>query len=294
VIDGRFGPVMVRVTNVKLEVTKTFDEVKDQLKTEIAAERAAGEIIDIRDSIEDARAGGSKLSEVADKYGLSLVDLPAVDANGKNTDGTAIADLPAGLVAAAFDSAVGLVNDPIEPSRNTFVWYEVDSVTDARDRPLEEVRDKVVAAWTDAERAKKLDATAADIKSKVEGGATMDTVASEAGLDLNSADKVTRATPATGQLSTAAIKAAFDGPKGFVTIADGALPMSKIVLVVDDTTIPPFDPKAADIAQTGEQLSSQLVNDLLAAYITQRQTETNVQINQSVIAAALGVSQPTQ
>ena len=294
VIDGRFGPVMVRVTNVKLEVTRTFAEVKDQLKTEIATERAAAEIVDIHNSIEDARAGGDTLSEAAAKYDLKLVSVPAVDSAGKNADDTAIKDLPAGLVAAVFDSAIGLQNDPIEPSRNTFVWYEVTSVTDARDRPLEEVRDKVIAAWTDSQRAEKLDAAAEDIKNKVSGGESLETVATASDLQVNTADKVERGMPATGQLSTAAIKAAFDGPKGFVTIADGALPMTKIVLVVDDVVTPAYDPNMEGLAATGEQLSSQIINDFLAAYITQRQSETDVQINQAVIAAALGITQPTQ
>ena len=38
------------------------------------------------------------------------------------------------------------------------------------------------------------------------------------------------------------------------------------------------------------QLSSQLVNDLLAAYVTERQAKINMQINQAAIAAALGLT----
>ena len=113
VIDGQFGPVIVHVSNIEPEVVKTFDEVKDQLKLEIAAEQAVAEIGDLHDSIEDARAGGAKISEVAGKYGMKLVTIPAVDAEGKDADGNPVPDLPANLLTAAFQTDVGLENDPV-------------------------------------------------------------------------------------------------------------------------------------------------------------------------------------
>ena len=82
VIAGRFGPVIVRVSNIVPEVVKSFDEVKDQIKKEIATEQAANDITAMRNSIEDARAGGAKLEEVAQKYGLKMVSVAEVDQSG--------------------------------------------------------------------------------------------------------------------------------------------------------------------------------------------------------------------
>ena len=70
-------------------------------------------------------------------------------------------------MASAFESDVGIENNPIEPVRNTFVWYDVTQVLPAHDRTLAEVRDKVVAAWKDEQRQKKLADEADALKAKL-------------------------------------------------------------------------------------------------------------------------------
>ena len=294
VIDGRFGPVILRVSDIKADEVKTFAEVKDQLKQEIANEEAAKDIIATRDAIEDMRAGGAKLEEVAPKYGLKVVTVPEVDQSGKGPDAKAIADLPDGLVQAAFESDVGMENNPIEPVRDTFVWYDVTQVQPAHDHTLAEVRDKVVAAWKDAERQKKVAEQADALKAKLANGGDIAAVATEAGLAVQTAEALTRSTQPSGDLSAAAVTAAFGGPKGHVAVADGTDAMHKILLTVDDTTVPTFNKDDPQLGQIKAQLDSQFVNDLLAAYVAERQSKIDIQINQAALAAALGLGQQTQ
>ena len=291
VIDGRFGPVIVRVQNIKPAVVKTFDEVKQQLKTEIANKQAASDITAMQNAIEDARAGGAKLPEVAAKYDLKMIKVPAVDSAGKNPDGQAVPDLPSGLVAAAFASNVGMENDPIQPARNTFVWYDVTNVSPAHDRTLAEVHDKVVVAWKDEQRQKKLAAQADDLKAKLDNGEDIAKVAADAGLVVDKAEKLTRTSKPGGALSADAIQAAFDGPKGYIAVVNGASAMTKILLKVDDSIVPPFKADDPALAQIKAQVSSQLTNDLLAAYVTEQQSKINIQLNEAAIKAALGISQ---
>ncbi len=291
VIDGRFGPVIVRVSNVVPDQVKTFDEVKDQLKTEIATEAAAKEILATRDAIEDARAGGAKLEEVAQKYGLSVVTVPQIDQSGKGPDGKPVADVPTLLTQSAFESDVGMENNPIEPVRNTFVWYDVTQVMPAHDRTLADVHDQVLAAWKDDQRQKKVAEQADTLKGKLANAGDLAQAATDAGLQVKTADKLTRASQPTDELSAAAVKAAFDGPKGYVAVADGVDAMHKVVLGVDDSTVPSFNKDDPQLAQIKKQLDSQFVNDLLAGYVTDRQSQINVQINQAALSAALGLNQ---
>ncbi len=291
IIDGRFGPVIVRVSNIVPEVVKTFAEVKDQIKKQIAIEQATKEVISTRDSIEDARAGGSTLAEVAKKYGLKLVTVPEVDQSGNAPDGTPVADLPTLVVSSAFQSDVGMENNPIEPTRDNFFWYDVAKVIPAHDRTLAEVHDKVLAAWKNDERRKKLGEQADALKAKLGPGADFAKVAADAGLEVKTSDKLTRGSSPTADLSAAAINAAFDGPKGTIEVADGTTDMNKVLLVVDETTVPTFNPKDPQLAQIKSQLDSQFVNDLLAAYVAERQSKIDIQINQAALTAALGLNQ---
>ncbi len=290
VIDSQFGPVIVHVTKIEPAVVTPFAEVKDTLKKEIATERAANGILDLRNAIEDTRAGGATLEEVAAKYDLKLVAVPAVDSNGDDADGKPVADLPTGLVAAAFQSDIGLENDPIEPDRATFVWYTVTNITPPRDRTLGEVHDRVVAAWKDDQRQKKLAAESDKAKSRLDGGEAIATVAADLSLPVRTADQLTRRTTPSGDLSAGVIEAAFTGPKGTVDAADGAEPMTRVVLVVDDVSTPPYFSGSPELAQAQTQLSSQIENDLLALYGAQLRSHTEVRLNQAALQQALGVS----
>src|SRR5581483_11516834 len=147
VIAGRFGPAMVRVTEIQPQKVTSFDEAKAEIKKKLADQRAAAEIADQRDVVEDARAGGETLAEIGKKYDIPIVTIPAVDKNGADDKGEAIKNLPAGLVSGAFASDVGVQNEPIA-IEGGFVWYDVTAVTPEHDRELKDVRDKVVAAWT--------------------------------------------------------------------------------------------------------------------------------------------------
>src|SRR5690606_36536570 len=77
VIDGTFGPIILRVTNIRPETTKTFDEVKDELRNELALTEAANGILAVHDRIEDSRAEGLSLAEAAAKNNLKAVSIDA-------------------------------------------------------------------------------------------------------------------------------------------------------------------------------------------------------------------------
>lgn len=292
VIAGRFGPVMVRVSQIQPKVVKSFEDVKAALKKEIATQRAAQEISDQHDVIEDARAGGETLAEVAQKYGLKLVTVAAVDKDGKDKDGKEVPALPAGLVSAAFDTDVGLENAPLAVAGGGYAWYDVTAVTQARDRELSEVKDKVAEAWRRDQVEQKLTAKANDIRDRLAKGEDIAKVAADLGTEVKTAADITRATKPSGDLTAAAIQRAFAGPKGAAAVAAGAGDQTKLVLVVTDTEIPPYFSGAPELGQAKEQLADQISNDFLIQYMTQLQGQLGVSVNQAALAQALGISQP--
>jgi peptidyl-prolyl cis-trans isomerase D len=294
VVDGQFGPAIVRVTEIQTATVTPFDTAKVDIKKEIAAQRAATEVTAQHDAIEDARAGGDPLATIAAKYGLKVVTVPAVDENGKDANDTAIADLPKGLVVAAFSAGVGDENDPIQSDAGSFVWYEVTGTTAPRDRTLDEVRAKVIAAWKDAERTKQLDDLAAKVKQRLENKEDIQTIATDVGVTVKTAAKLTRSAAAKDDLSTAAIAAAFGGPQGSVASADGAQPMTRVVLRVDTINVPPFDPASPALSDSKQTLDGQFINALLTLYVGEMQSQTKITFNQAALQSVIGSSDATQ
>jgi peptidyl-prolyl cis-trans isomerase D len=268
----------------------TFDDAKADIKKELAAQKAATEVTATHDAIEDARAGGDPLATIAGKYSLKVVTVPAVDETGNDANDAPVATLPAGLVVAAFQAGVGDENDAIQTPEGAYVWYEVTGSTAPRDRALSEVHDKVVAAWKDAQRQQKLDDTAAAAKQRLDNKEDIQKVAADLGATVRTATKLTRAAKATPDLSQAAIAATFGGPQGSAAMAEGAQPMTRLVLRIDNISVPPFDPAAKDLADSKNLLDGQFVNAFLTLYVGQLQSQTKVTFNQAALSAALGAT----
>ena len=153
VIAGAFGPVLIRVTDIKPEVVRPFDEVKEEIRKALALLEADKLLLDLHDTYEDARAAGSTMREAADKVHLKVTTIDAIDRAALKPDGSVVNDLPKSqeLLRLAFETEVNVENPPLTIGSNGFLFYEVEGITPARDRTLDEVRDRVVTDWKAAE-----------------------------------------------------------------------------------------------------------------------------------------------
>jgi peptidyl-prolyl cis-trans isomerase D len=287
-VTGQFGPALVRVTKIVPGTTTSFDSAKADLKKEVAQQRAVSQIGDMRDAIEDARAGGATLASAAAKYALKVVVIPALDASGNDLAGKSIADLPVGLAAAAFQSDVGLENNPIQTDDSSYVWYDVTGVTAPHERPLAEVHDQVVKSWKDGQRAKQLDAGAAALKTRLDNKEDFATAAASLGLTVKKADKLTRVTKPSGDLSADALAAVFLAQQGTAAVASGPDPMTRVVFVVDNIVVPDFVASSAEATEARRRLSGQLTTSLLGLYVAQLQSQSSVKFNQGALQQVLG------
>ena len=82
-----------------------------------------------------------------------------------------------------FDAEPNTENEALTTADNGFVFYELTSITPARDRTLDEVRQKVVADWTTAETTKRLTAKADELEKRLKAGTTLDVIAGELKLE---------------------------------------------------------------------------------------------------------------
>jgi peptidyl-prolyl cis-trans isomerase D len=290
-VKGRFGTVLLQVGKIEPGNQKTFEEVAPQIKREIAESHAKTEIGNLRDKFEDERAAGSTLAEAAKKLGLKSRTIDAVDRSGRGPDEKPIADLPKSpdVVAAAFASDVGVDNDPLQLPSGGYLWFDVTGVTPARDRTLDEVKDKVAARWRDDEIAKRLHAKADDMVGKLKAGTTLDQLATEAGLKVVTATDLQRGKPG-GFAPAKLVEAAFKTPKGAPASAAGDEETTRFVFRVTGVTDPPLDPI------TDKQLTTVLQNsysdDIVGAYVSRLESDFGVTFNQQALNQVIGGGAP--
>jgi peptidyl-prolyl cis-trans isomerase D len=286
-VKGRFGTVLLQVGKIEPGNQKTFEEVAPQIKREIAEGRAKTEIGNLRDKFEDERAAGSTLAEAAKKLGLKSRTIDAVDRSGRGPDEKPIADLPSkpDVIAAAFASDIGVDNDPLQLPSGGYLWFDVTGITPARDRTLDEVKDKVAARWRDDEIAKRLQAKADDMVGKLKAGTALDQLATEAGLKVVTATDLQRGKPG-GFAPAKLVEAAFKTPKGVPASAEGDQETTRFVFRVTDVTDPPIDPIASK--QLTTLLQNAYSDDVVGAYVTRLEKDFGVTFNQQALNQVIG------
>ncbi|MTI16648.1 peptidylprolyl isomerase [Rhodobacteraceae bacterium RKSG542] len=289
VVEGQFTNVVLFAKDILPASTKPLEEVADELRQAIATDIAASEVQNMYDTIEDARAGGSTLPEVAERLGLSLTKTVAFDQSGNDKE-AAKADIPQveGFLSDVFESDVGLENDPLEVGRLGYLWFEVDEVEADRDRALEEVHDKVVADWTANKTAELLKEKSEALLAELKGGKALSDIARDNAVIMQTSKPITRNTQ-DGVLSAAAIETAFTGPKGTSGAVDGNN-SDRLLISVKDVIEPVYFASEA----LNKQMSNELQNSLINQYATQIQREAGVRVNQVLLGQLSGIGREEQ
>ncbi len=285
-IAGRFGPVLVRVTQIQPESVRPFEEVAAEIRQELAQERAKGQIERIHDEIEDLRAGAKPLADIAKEKGLTLIQVPAVEAGGLDKAGNPV-NLPEkdAVVKAAFASDIGVDNEPLRTATG-YVWYDVTGIEASREKTLDEVRDQVAAQWREDQVAQRLSEKANELTGRLEKGEALEAVAQSAGAPvLNGTDLARNA--AKGDLAAEAVNRIFAVPVGKAGHAANGTD-ARAVFKVMSATVPPLVTTTQAAQNADNQLRTGFGDDLLSQYIAQVRQDLGVKINQQALRRATG------
>lgn len=288
VIDGAFGPVIVRVTNIRPETIRSFDEAKAEVRKDLAEVAAAEEITALHDRYEDLRGSGSSLEEAADQLKLKVVNVASIDASGRDATGVEVKGLPAAkeLLAEVFKTEVGTEALPVNLGQSGYVWFDVKDITAPRDRTLDEARVDVTADWTADQQRQTLAALSATLKDRVEKGETLAAIATELSISVETKSGVRRLAD-DAILGAKGVAAAFSGPVGTVAEAEGADKQTRILLTVTNVNDQPtFD--ALDNSQGQvEAVAKAAGDDILDQMVNSLQTEYGVSINRALADQAM-------
>jgi len=288
IVGTPFGFVVTQVRAIKPGVyTKTFADVKDELRRELAQRHvSADEVRKIRDAIEDQRAAGKTLKEAAAGAGVMTRDLDFVDDMGRDKSGAPVADLPGGpdLLKALFASDKGVDNEPVATRDGGYVWFEVGDIEKARQRTYDEVKGEVASVLRREAEGKALAEKAKALVGQIRGGKSIDNLAGELGLPLRRIGDVRRANRPDYEPQT--ILQFFEVPvhgAGAVAIEGGEL-----VFYVAEATTPKFDPSSPENIGIAGELKTALINDLYEQYVGGLEKLLNVNIDQKALQSALG------
>jgi peptidyl-prolyl cis-trans isomerase D len=290
-VQGQFGVRLVHVSKIEPEQIKTFDEMAPEIKQTIAVDRARAEISARHDKIEDERAAGSKLTEIATKLGLTARTIE-VDQSGKDPAGQPVSGLPSGVnvVTNAFSSDVGVENEPLQIAGGGYVWFDVAGVTRSRERNLDEVRGTVEQRWRDDQVAERVKAKATALLDKIKTGTSFADAAAADGLPVRTTFGLKRA--GNNTLAPQVIDAVFRTPKDGTGNANGASPTEQVVFHLTDISVPAFNAVSLEAKRVEDAMRQSLTEDLLTQYVARLQSEFGANINMNALRTVSSPGDP--
>ncbi|MBU0737120.1 MAG: SurA N-terminal domain-containing protein [Alphaproteobacteria bacterium] len=288
VVDGAFGPVILRVTNIKEGRTQSLDEVREEIREALAEQAAIADLTAVHDQFEDLRAGGSTLKEAADQLQLQTVTVTDIDRRGLDNRETEVFGIPERdkLLADVFRTEIGVEALPVTLGNNGFIWFDVTDIKAERERELAEVREKAIADWTAEQQRIALGAKAESLRQRIADGGNLEEVAAELALAVESKAGITRRTE-DAVLGATAITAAFSGPQGTVSTASGADPSTQILLTVTAVRDQPTGGVPLNEDEQIAQVANSAGDDILDQMVGQLQSEYGVTINQALAQQAI-------
>jgi len=290
-VQGPFGWVILRAAKVIPGESKTFDDVKDQIKAELVKARAGAKLADVANAFEDQRGSGAPITDVAMKLGLTVRHVVAADRNGMTPEGGR-AEIPtqAAFIQQVFQTESGEESDLFMTDDGASYAVRVTGITQPSVKPLEQVREQVREGFLADARTKLL-------QTKVDG------LAEQARKSTSLADvgRALRRTPSTstplrrGQtddvFSSNLSQQFFAAPQGAVITGPAAKGNGYVIARVAKVDHPEPDVSGAEYNQyrstTAQELSETAVDSLSAA----ARKSAGVNVHQATVQRITGETQ---
>jgi peptidyl-prolyl cis-trans isomerase D len=285
-LKSAFGLHVVHVRSITPGTTKTFDEVKDQLRQELALAQAGDEMVSVVNQLDDTIAGGASVEEAAQQLQLTTQKYEAVDSSGKDRAGKD-ANLAPEILQLAQQTEAGQTSLVTTLTDGSYAVVQVSSVTPAEAKPLTEVAEQAKQDWLTKARRDAADAKAKEIADKAKSG-DLAALGKELGLELKTSNPFTRdkgdvaIDPALAQ-KLFALKV---GDAATGRTADGAI-------VARVTAITPAKPdeNKDQIAQLSKQLAEDMRKDIYAEFLAALEKSVAIERNDDVVAQMIAADQ---
>lgn len=286
-IRTALGWHVLRINKITPQSVKPFDAVKADLELSLKKQKAPDRLLSMSNDLEKDLNRGATFEEAAQKLGVKVQTVDAVDANGKAPGGSPAAGLPASkrFLPVAFSQRKGDESGIEEDPNGDFFVLQVENVMPARTPDLAEVKAKATTDWQKEEIAKLAQKKADAIVAKINAGATFASLAKADNIEIKTSPAVTRtADDETHNLPADVVGKLFGVPPGHAV--SGMAPTGIAIAVVK--SIEPADP-AQDkegVDKLAGELQQAMRGEVLTSFDRILRNRYPIRIDEARLAAA--------
>lgn len=286
VIPGIGGKRVIQVSAVQPGGEISLAEASPQIAKSLALAQAKKEYADVLDQVEELRAAFKPLSEIADRFKLKLTSVDVTASGAELAVNPDVPEAARGRVATAIfagDPAANLAPAVALDGQQT-VWFDLKKVEPARDQTLDEVRERLVEAWT---REKTDDAVAAKVEEltkALEDGAQIADLAVSVNQFPQLSQPMTRLGDGTPSFDGSVAATIFaGGPEHFGAARnqDGDYVVFKVVEVTPA--------EGEGDAATRDYVANSTRDSLYGQFVSALRDDAGVRINQGVLNQVLAL-----
>ena len=151
-VETLFGQHILIVDDITEGGNATLEDVRDEITSTLRSEEAIDLLYERANLLEDEIASGASLDEALGKAGGKIVTISDIDRNGLDIDGQPMVDdseiaQESAIIEAIWTNDVGTLSVLQEASADIFFMVDVTTETEARPRPLDEVKQRAIQDW---------------------------------------------------------------------------------------------------------------------------------------------------
>lgn len=286
------GWFVIKVKDLLPESVTPFESVKDKLRPELESIALTDELFQTGTTIEDRIAGGDKLEDLVKEYGMTTEVIGpfrqnGFDASGKDLFKSYGADRDK-LVQSAYDYENGETAPVVETADGQFHLVRIDSVTPDTYRDFASVKADLSKRWISEQQRLANSARAKKALESVNAGKSLEDVAKEDGLTVQTLNGISRKEEAPAPLNPVAAAQIFSTGEG--KFISSPIDNGYVIAEVTDIILPAdtAKPDAKELKDLEDLTGRSLGQDILGQFVSSLTKGKEIKINKPLLDSAYG------
>ena len=275
--ESPFGPSLIYVNEIISEKEIKIEEIKDQIIIDIQKDKAKDKVYNLYGEIEDLRAGGKTLEEIAEEKSLSIESFKNINDVGQRMDGSIIKNPSLEeLINLIFLNDVDEDLEPYEDSEGNLNFFRIDNINYSQQIPLNEAMENIKLSILENKSIENVKTKSKEIFDRLkEYNNNLDFISDENGLAIATSGILSR-TSSNEIFTSKALSEIFKTEKGSSFIVNAAIGNSIVIGKVSNIDL--LEKTEERMEATNEINKSRLENDLIVSLAEEHQKELSSEI----------------
>ena len=275
--ESPFGPSLIYVNEIISEKEIKIEEIKDQIIIDIQKDKAKDKVYSLYGEIEDLRAEGKTLEEIAEEKSLSIESFKNINDVGQRIDGSIIKNPSLEkLISLIFLNDVDEDLEPYEDSEGNLNFFRIDNINYSQQIPLNEAMENIILSILENKSIENVKTKSKEIFDRLkEYNNNLDFISDENDLAIATSGILSR-TSSNEIFTSNALSEIFKTEKGSSFIVNAAIGNSIVIGKVSNIDL--LEKTEERMEAINEINKSRLENDLIVSLAEEHQKELSSEI----------------